>query len=82
METTSSIVKHKTKEYSNYLPDDGKRKKAVVRQTLSTHIYRCGVFEQIKAAVLYALIRSDALTLVGSAAHGGSRYEAKSVSTK
>ena len=33
------------------LPDDGKRKKAVVRQTLSTLIYRYGGFEQIKAAV-------------------------------
>lgn len=41
-----------------------------------------GGFEQIKAAVLYALIQSDALTLAGSAAHGGSRHEAKSVSTK
>ncbi len=65
-----------------YLPDDGKRKKAVVRQTLSTLIYCCGGFEQIKAAVLYALIQSDALTLAGLAAHGGSRHEAKSVSTK
>ena len=64
------------------LPDDGKRKKAVVRQTLSMLIDRCGGFEQIKAAVLYALIQSDALTLAGSAAHGGSRHEAKSVSTK
>ena len=63
------------------LPDDGKRKKAVVRQTLSTLIDCYGGFEQIKAAVLYALIRSDALTLAGSAAHGGSRHEAKSVST-
>ena len=41
------------------LPDDGKRKKAVVRQTLSMLIDRCGGFEQIKAAVLYALIQSD-----------------------
>ena len=41
-----------------------------------------GGFEQIKAAVLYTLIQSDALTLAGSAAHGGSRHEAKSVSTK
>ena len=44
-------------------------------------IDRCGGFEQIKAAVLYTLIQSDALTLAGSAAHGGSRHEAKSVST-
>ena len=29
------------------LPDDGKRKKAVVRQTLSMLIDRCGGFEQI-----------------------------------
>ena len=65
-----------------YLPDDGKRKKAVVRQTLSTLIYCCGGFEQIKAAVLYALIQSDALTLAGLASHGGIRHEAKSVSTK
>ena len=36
----------------------------------------------VKAAVLYALIQNDALTLAGSAAHGGSRHEAKSVSTK
>ena len=63
------------------LPDDGKRKKAVVRQSLSMLIDRCCGFEQIKAAVLYALIRSDALTLARSAAHGGSRHEAKSVST-
>ena len=35
-----------------------------------------------KAAVLFALIQNDALTLAGSAAHGGSRHEAKSVSTK
>ncbi|GJN64867.1 hypothetical protein [Faecalibacterium gallinarum] len=41
-----------------------------------------GGFDKIKAAVLYALIRNDALTLAGSAAHGGSRHEAKSVSTK
>ena len=40
-----------------------------------------GGFDKIKAAVLYALIRNDALTLAGSAAHGGSRHEAKSVST-
>ena len=63
------------------LPDEKKKKKAVVRQSLSTLIYRCGGFEQIKAAVLYALIRNDALTLAGSAAHGGARHEAKSVST-
>ena len=41
----------------DYLPDDGKRKKAVVRQTLSTLIYRYGGFDKIKAAVLYALMR-------------------------
>ena len=41
-----------------------------------------GGFEHIKAAVLYALIRSDALTLTGSAAYGGSRHETQSVSTK
>ena len=39
-----------------HLPDDGKRKKAVVRQILSTLIYRYGGFDKIKAAVLYALI--------------------------
>jgi len=45
--------------------------------------YPNGGFEtQFKAAVLYALIRNDALTLAGSAAYGGSRHEAKSVSTK
>ena len=44
-------------------------------------IDRCGGFEQIKAAVLYALIWNDALTLARSAAYGGSRHEAKSVST-
>ena len=40
-----------------------------------------GGFDKFKAAVLYALIRNDALTLAGSAAHGGSCHEAKSVST-
>ena len=41
-----------------------------------------GGFEKIKAAVLFAPQTDDALTLAGSAAHGGSRHEAKSVSTK
>ena len=36
-------------------------------------IYRGG-FEQIKAAVLFAPQPDDALTLAGSAAHGGSRH--------
>ena len=40
-----------------------------------------GGFEQIKAAVLFAPQTDDALMLAGSAAHGGSRHEAKSVST-
>ena len=66
-----------------YLPGDGKRKKAVVQQAIAMPYTRpYGGFEQIKAAVLYALIRNDALTLAGSAAHGGSRHEAKSVSTR
>ena len=38
------------------LPDDGKRKKAVVQQPFSHAWLECGGFEQIKAAVLYALI--------------------------
>jgi len=40
-----------------------------------------GGFEQIKAAVLFAPQTDDALTLARSAAYGGSRHEAKSVST-
>ena len=64
------------------LPDDGKRKKAVVQQVIAMpYTQPFGGFEQIKAAVLYTLIQSDALTLAGSAAHGGSRHETKSVST-
>ena len=49
-------VKSKEAQQFSNLPDDGKRKKAVVRQTLSMLIDRCGGFEQIKAAVFYALI--------------------------
>ena len=38
------------------LPDDGKRKKAVVQQTIAMpQIRPYGGFEQIKAAVPYAL---------------------------
>ena len=42
----------------------------------------CGGFEYIKAAVPYAIICNDALTLVRAAALGGSRHETKSVSTQ
>ena len=42
-----------------YLPDDGKGKKAVVRQTLSMLIDRCGGFEQIKAADFLHLIANS-----------------------
>ena len=63
------------------LPDDGKRKKAVVQQSFPLRLIHYGGFDKIKAAVLYALIRNDALTLARSAAYGGSRHEAKSVST-
>ena len=39
-----------------YLPDDGKRKKAVVQQAIAMPYTRpFGGFEKIKAAVLYAL---------------------------
>ena len=39
-----------------YLPGDGKRKKAVVQQTITMPQTRSyGGFEQIKAAVSYAL---------------------------
>ena len=62
-------------------PDDGKKKNAGVRKTVPMLIDRGGGLEQIRAAVLYALRRNDALTLAGSAAHGGGRHEAKSVST-
>lgn len=49
---------------------------------LSTYIVSAyGGFEQIKAAVLFAPQTDDALTLAGSAAHGGSRREAQRVST-
>ena len=49
---------------------------------LILQLYPDGGFEQIKAAVLFAPQTDDALTLAGSAAHGGSRHEAKNVSTK
>ena len=65
----------------DYLPDDGKRKKAVVQQSFPLRLIHYGGFEQIKAAVLFAPQPDDALTLAGSAAHGGSCHEAKSVST-
>ena len=53
------------------LPGDGKRKKAVVQQTLSMPFYSGG-FEQIKAAVLLSSTQNDdALTLAKSAAYGG-----------
>ena len=39
-----------------YLPDDGKRKKAVVQQPFSHARLHYGGFDKIKAAVLYALI--------------------------
>ena len=64
------------------LPDDGKRKKAVVQQSFPLRLIHYGGFDKIKAAVLYAPQTDDALMLAGSAAHGGSRHEAKSVSTK
>ena len=40
-----------------------------------------GGFEKSRPPFFYALIRNDALTLARSAAYGGSRHEAKSVST-
>ena len=71
--------------YANLPPIDGERKKPLPGRLIlcAQYSYPCGGFEtHFKAAVLYALIQSDALTLTGSAAHGGSRHEAKSVSTK
>ncbi len=60
------------------MPDDGKRKKAVMQQSFPLRLIHYGGFDKIKAAILYALI----LALERSAAHGGSRHEAKSVSTE
>ena len=72
--------------YANLPPIDGERKKPLrgrCFRALISQFYPDGGFEtHFKAAVLYALIQNDALTLAGSAAHGGSRHEAKSVSTK
>lgn len=46
-----------------------------------TKLLLIGGFEKSRPPFFYALIRSDALTLARSAALGGSRHEAKSVST-
>ena len=40
----------------DYLPDDGKRKKAVVQQSFPLRLIHYGGFDKIKAAVPYALI--------------------------
>jgi len=72
------------KSIRNICLHSGERKKPLWGRcfhALVLQLYPDGGFEHIKAAVLYALIRNDALTLAGSAAHGGSRHEAKSVST-
>lgn len=50
------------------LPDDGKRKKRRSADTIHA-IYRCDGFEQIKAAVLFVLIRNATLTLARLALH-------------
>ena len=39
-----------------FLPDDGKRKKAVVQQPFPLRLIHYGGFDKIKAALLYALI--------------------------
>ena len=41
----------------DYLPDDGKRKKAVVQQSFPLRLIHYGGFDKIKAAVPYALMR-------------------------
>ena len=66
-------------------PPDGERKKPLLGQAVSCAHFAfipIGGFEKSRPPFFYALIRNDALTLARSAAYGGSRHEAKSVSTK
>lgn len=65
-----------------FLPDDGKRKKAVVQQSILMPWLNHGGFEQIKAAVpLCPHQRSDDHALKITAALGGNRHEARTAST-
>ena len=66
---------------SENLPDDGKRKKAVVQQTITMpQIQSYGGFEYIKAAVSF-LLRRPLHCVSGMAALGGSRHATKTAST-
>jgi len=58
---------------NNILPDDGKRKKAVVKQPFNT---------PMKAAALRNQGRRFSLPGAGSAAHGGSRHAGTSYFSK